>query len=205
MRRIIQELVESGLLRTEKRFREDGSRTSNRYYLALNGGDKLSPASVTDDRTPGSRRPGPRDKHDKPRTINGSVTEPPQPPLTENTPIVSIKAEITDCGGGASCQIEYPRGLSKPERAEARKKLEKLPEDLAQQLLDELAGRMEIDTIRVAPLAYLRGLVDRVPTGTFTPEASLRIADKRKRQQQVKASQYRAETIHRRFLCGTAR
>ena len=52
-----------------------------------------------------------------------------------------------------------------------------------------------------APSAYLRGLVDRVSAGDFTPEASLRIADKRKRQQQVKASQYRAETIHRKIFC----
>ncbi len=52
VQRILQELVAEGFLRTEPCFRKDGSRTSNRYYLALGGGDKLSRPPDTGDRGP---------------------------------------------------------------------------------------------------------------------------------------------------------
>ena len=44
VQRILGELVEAGLLRAEPRFRKDRSRSSNRYCLALEGGDNLSGA-----------------------------------------------------------------------------------------------------------------------------------------------------------------
>jgi hypothetical protein len=44
--------------------------------------------------------------------------------------------------------------------------------DLAQQLLDELAASIVANVIQTTPLAYLRGLITRARTGTFTPEGA---------------------------------
>jgi len=49
----MQTLVDRGLLRSEQRYRKDGSCSSNRYRSLLEGGDKLSPAPDARDRTPG--------------------------------------------------------------------------------------------------------------------------------------------------------
>jgi len=92
--------------------------------------------------------------------------------------------------------LEYPKGLSEIERAEARKKLANLPADLAQQLLDELAGRMKAGSIRITPLTYLRGLVRRAGAGDFTPEVALQVADRRKRRRQNEAVLRQAEAAH---------
>ena len=87
-------------------------------------------------------------------------------------------------GGCPDHELEYPKGLSEAERAAARKQLAAFPGDLAQQLLDELAGRIEAGAIRVTPLAYLRGMIDRACRGTFTPEAAIRVSDRRTRHWQ---------------------
>lgn len=68
---------------------------------------------------------------------------------------------------------------------------------LAQQLLDELAGRMAGSQIRVAPLAYLRGLIRRARGGTFTPEAALRVAESRAQRQHAERRQRQADAISR--------
>jgi hypothetical protein len=52
VQRIIGELVKSGLLRVEPRFRKDSSRSSNRYCLELKGGDSLSGAPDMGVRSP---------------------------------------------------------------------------------------------------------------------------------------------------------
>ena len=81
-------------------------------------------------------------------------------------------------GSGYGDQLVYPKGLSGTERVAARSQLEPLPVELAQQLLDELAGRMAANAIHLTPLAYLRGLVRRAQTGDFTPEVALQRADR---------------------------
>ena len=44
VRRVLQDLVDLGLLVSEQRYRKDGSRLSNRYPTRLAGGDNLSSA-----------------------------------------------------------------------------------------------------------------------------------------------------------------
>lgn len=56
------------------------------------------------------------------------------------------------------------------ERAEATRRLERLPVPLAQQLLDVLDDRMQRGEIKTTPLAYLGGLIHRAEAGTFVPE-----------------------------------
>ena len=96
----------------------------------------------------------------------------------------------------------YPKGLSETERVAAGKQLEPFPLELAQQLLDELAGRMAVNAIHLTPLAYLRGLVRRARTGDgdFTPEVALQVSAQRKRQRQTEAILRQAEAVHRKAL-----
>lgn len=54
----------------------------------------------------------------------------------------------------------------------------------AQALLDELAARMQANSVAVSPMAYLRGLVTRALAGTFVPEAGLRIAAVRRAREE---------------------
>jgi hypothetical protein len=84
--------------------------------------------------------------------------------------------------------LAYPKGLSASEQTAARAKLATLPGDLAQQLLDELAGRIVAGTLLVSSLAYQRSLVSRASTDNFTPESALPIAERRKRQRQIEAT-----------------
>jgi len=70
VQRILGELVETGLLRAEPRFRKDRSRSSNRYCLALEGGDNLSGAPDMGDSGPLTPVTGPPDGGVTPRTTN---------------------------------------------------------------------------------------------------------------------------------------
>jgi Helix-turn-helix domain len=213
VRRIMQDLVAANLLSRESRLRHDRSHSSNRYVLPLGGGDKLSGGTDVGVSTPGHLRQEGTDTRVSPRTTKESKRKPPQPqasvptaPARETTGVVSDntsgdtapKGVVSDNSGGDDPDrdwFEYPKELSEPERVEARRKLAALPDDLAQQLLDELAGRMKAGAVRVAPLAYLRGLIQRARAGDFTPEAALEVADARQRRRSVEAALRQAEAV----------
>ena len=111
VQRILGELVEAGLLRAEPRFRKDRSSSSNRYCLALEGGDNLSGAPDVGDRGPLTPVTGPRDGGVTPRTTNRTSIESPPPHNTA----AALKASGTQAavrGGGDWNQLEYPKGLS---------------------------------------------------------------------------------------------
>ena len=197
VRRVMQTLAARNLLVSEQRHRKDGARSSNRYRLLLAGGDKLSPAPVTADSAPGHACPGGPDTRVIPRTTRRTQIESPQPQGSSTEPDVPTAAER---GGGNLFTLEYPKGLVGAEREQARQYLEDLPGDLAQQLLDELAAHMAAGTIRVSPLAYLRGLVKRARAGQFEPEAGLQVAENRRRRAHAEAAKRRAEAVGRDFL-----
>ena len=85
--------------------------------------------------------------------------------------------------GDASCSGEliYPKCFTTTQTEQARRRLIALPTELAQQLLDELAARLESGAVRSSPLAYLRGMVKRASNGEFTPEAGLGLSETRAR------------------------
>jgi hypothetical protein len=84
--------------------------------------------------------------------------------------------------------LEYPIGLSAPETTAAKQQLAGLPVELAQELLDELAGRMASGGIRGSPLSYLRGLLARAKRGAFTPEAAVTAAAAREQRRRSEAA-----------------
>ena len=110
VQRILGELVEAGLLRAEPRFRKDRSRSSNRYCLALEGGDNLSGAPDMGDRGPLTPVTGPRDESVTPRTTNRTAIESPLPP-NAGAPLKSSGTQAAVCGGGDWNQLEYPNGF----------------------------------------------------------------------------------------------
>ncbi|MCP5156698.1 MAG: MarR family transcriptional regulator [Ectothiorhodospiraceae bacterium] len=99
------------------------------------------------------------------------------------------------CRPGASPEsrtLHHPTGFSGAERAEAERKLAAVDVELAQRILDELAGRLAAGRIRETPLGYLRALIDRARDGRFTPEAGLSVAAARDRRRQAEAAVARA-------------
>jgi len=84
-----------------------------------------------------------------------------------------------------------------PER-EAARHLLKGSGDLAQALLDELAGRLQANGVRSSPVAYLRGLITSAKAGTFLPELGLRIASERQQTQKSAEQRHTREAEERR-------
>ena len=196
VRRVMQKLVDHGLLLSEPRYRKDGSCSSNRYRLQLEGGDRLSPVPDPGDTTPGQSCEGPPDTGVIPGTTIGIQKEPLQP-QGEVSGAAASKAE--EGGDGVFSELEYPKILSAAEREEARKKLAGIPAGLSQQLLDELAASIGSNIIKTTPLAYLRGLITRARAGTFTPEGALRIANHRQQRARVDAATRRCDSPDRYY------
>ena len=162
VQRAIGEMTAGGFIRVEKRFRNDRSQTSNLYYLLANdAGDNLSHQTVRN--------------------------EPPLTPLssegvrgvtqTTNEPS-PIETPLQPCSGG----WHFPECLSDAERQRAASLITVLEKEIAQEVLDELAGRMRIVTVR-NPLRYLSTLVSKVRDGTFSAELAMAEQDQRKNTQ----------------------
>jgi hypothetical protein len=128
-----------------------------------------------------------------PGTTNRIVMEPPQPEAGDERPMDSATVEG---GCGYLLKLEYPKGLSPSEHADAQRRLARLPPELAQQLLDELAARLKAGTIRISPLVYLAGLVRRANAGTFVPEAALNVADAREKRRRTEAHMQRLQALN---------
>lgn len=193
VRRSLRVLTDSGMLIAEARRRGDGSSTSNRYRLLIAGGDNLSPPRDAGDTRPGQGCQGAPDVPVTPGTTNRIVIEPPQPGAGDGRPMDSATVEG---GGGYLLKLEYPKGLSPSERADAQRRLARLPPELAQQLLDELAARLKAGTIRISPLVYLAGLIKRANAGLFVPEAGFSVADAREKRRHNEAYLQRLQSIN---------
>jgi len=188
VQRVLRMLVEQQLLVAEARHRQNGACSSNRYRLAVKGGDNLSPPD-TDVTTPCQPCQGPPDNGVTPGTTIGTLNESPQPPAL---PMLSPEVGTEGCSD-SDFELDYPNGLSPSERIAAQKQLAHVPVDTAQQLLDELAARLAADAVRTSSIAYLRGLIKRARSGTFTPEGALKIADARERRRQIDTARTAAD------------
>lgn len=193
VQRSLRALIDRRLLIAEPRQRRDGSSTSNRYRLVITGGDNLSPPRGAGDTRPGQGCRGDPDMPVVPGTTNRIVIDPPQPAASNEQRIGSATA---DSRGGDFLRLEYPKGLSPSERADAQRRLARLPPELAQQLLDELAARLKAGTIRISPLVYLAGLIKRANAGKFVPEAALQVADAREKRRRNEAYIQRLQALN---------
>jgi hypothetical protein len=188
VQRILNKLKNQGLVQAQQRFRQDGSPTSNRYRLPLNTpGDKVSP-------------PLPAERHD----VAASASPPGDSDVTLTTTEPSVESkpllpnDVVPSGGG---DFIYPKQLSPKEMELAKNRLKALPPELAQELLDELAGRLNANSVRSSPLSYLRSLVARAESGNFAPEAGVRVALARAKEQELAAQKLAAPSkIEQRTL-----
>lgn len=94
------------------------------------------------------------------------TNEPPQQPATE-------KAKL----------LVLPHGLSGSEKLVVADLLNQVDHEVAQLLLDELAGAMQSKgTIKTSPMRWFRALVERMHKGQFSPVAGVRITQGRATQ-----------------------
>jgi len=78
-----------------------------------------------------------------------------------------------------------PDQLSVKERELALRHLGPFSLEIAQEILDELTDRLNSNSVRGPSISYLRALVERAKVGTFTPEAGIRVAHRRKRDKEL--------------------
>lgn len=164
VQRALLTLASANLICCEPRQRADGSSTSNRYVLQL-GGDILTGAPDTDVEGECHGRRAPHDTGVTPRTTSRTVIDPSPPPDAGTG-----EAE----GGGGEIRLSFPSALTAAERRVAKVRLGKFPAPVAQQILDELNGRLARGEVRTSALAYLNGLIARAREGSFEASAELK-------------------------------
>jgi hypothetical protein len=155
VRRVIDQLKSGGLLRVEERFRADGSQTSNRYLVLspTGGGDNLSGGS--DDADGGGGQVGQAEDDIGDIPVNHHSCPSKTSPQTSR--------------GGGFDSLVYPASFSAAERVEAARRLHGLPTKVAQEVLFELDGRIQLKTVK-NPLRYLGALSKSAKEGTFTAD-----------------------------------
>src|SRR5208283_1746483 len=176
VRRTLGKLHTLQLLVVEPRLRKNGSSASNCYRLAV---DELPPGQIVlggnGQAAPGGRSSVTRggDTAVLPRTTNEPSIEspPPQPGSGGESDEVRVN---TGSGG----EFFFPKGLTPSQHHALQDRLAKLTSAEAQQVLDELAGRMGVTPVK-NPIRYCAVLASRMKRGAFAPELGLKIADAR--------------------------
>lgn len=78
--------------------------------------------------------------------------------------------------------IEWEPCVTARQREVLEADLQDLPGDLAQQVADELAGRIETGKVSSCPIRYGRGIAKNARNGPFTPVAGAAVAERRIRR-----------------------
>jgi Helix-turn-helix domain len=172
VRRVLVLLKRKSLILVEHRFKADGSRTSNRYRLAIDTPpDNMSGGSVTRGKGPGQQCPGATDRLVRVTTTESPDEPSPPPPEPDRT------AGSDTTGGGRD--LIYPKSLSKTQAEALGERLTGLTAEQAQWILDELSGRMAIARVN-NPIGYCEALIKRLQQGQFSPQLAINVADARK-------------------------
>jgi len=100
VRRVMQKLVDRRLMLSEQRYRKDGSCSSNRYRLRLEGSDNLSPAPDSNDTPPGQKREGPPATGDIPGTTIGNT----KALIMKKSSIILVAALLSVCTAPVNSQ-----------------------------------------------------------------------------------------------------
>jgi len=188
VRRILSLLQARKLVFIEPRFKTTGSRTTNRYRLAvdtpqdnLSGGPRTPMAGGR-----GQPCPGAPDTRVLATTTEPSIEPslPPPAPDRATRPCAPV--------GGGSSDLLYPKTLTPRQSQALQARLIVLNHAQAQEVLDELSGRMAIAQVR-NPLRYCTTLIERMQRGEFLPELGLKVGDARQAERQAELA--RIETI----------
>lgn len=171
VQRVLKDLKESKLVEISARYRNDGSPTSNGYRLSMKKtGDNLPPPPRQAPHEVVAAIPPPSGAGVTLTTREPSINQKPPQPLNNND------SKTEECCSSSGADYFYPKQLSIKEREIAKTQLNSIDTALAQNILDELAARLNANKVTGAPLSYLRSLVNRAKTGQFMPEAGVRVA-----------------------------
>ena len=179
-RRMVSLLASQSYVTIEPRFAKNRSRTSNGYRLAVGDPPDNLTGGPRTPRTggPGHTCPGAPDSADRVTTTYPLFNPKPQP--RDKAPDrVERRSDRDDNGRGCGGDVCFPEGLTPTQRRGIRDHLGHLDRAAAQQLLDELTGRMRVDKIN-SPLRYLSALVSRWQRSEFVPDLGLAIAAERR-------------------------
>lgn len=122
----------------------------------------------------------------KEKLSTSTTSTKPPPPVQGDEP----SAAASDHRGGG--ELIFPKALLPEERIAAEVLVMRCPQH-AQAMLDELAGRMNINAIRLSPIGYLRALLKQAQDGKFIPEVGVRVAAARLRHQEEAALRQKQE------------
>lgn len=168
VRRIVGKLIAARLVAVEPRYRVR-ARTTNGYRLAMDYPRTSCPggaaSAVQGERTTLSGGPG--------QNGPGNHDLPPIAPTTTPTPTSSSHESQSVSGG-----LYFPSRTSVTQQQAIQKQLANVAPNVAQQILDELAGRLAVGNVR-DPVRYANELVRRALRGTFEPELGAKIARER--------------------------
>ena len=175
--RLVADLRKNKWLKIKHRYRTDGSRTSNLYQLLIpfRGVNFTEPDVILDDSVCQDNIV-PDVTHDVKNTIETLPTPPQQ----------DMRSQGFD--------FTYLKKLSESQRQQLSLKLENVSADMGQKLLDELAGRMQIEYVR-NPQRYFSALLIRANAGLFSSELGLQIAEARRLKQVLSAQVKNTETL----------
>lgn len=174
VQRTIAALQAQGQLLIEPRYRQDGSRSSNRYRLPIETPhDKLTWGDDLDVVGPPTRTSWPPDAGVGARTTTEPSLDPSPPRQAPAAGDVVVD----------NSNLVFPPRLTESQRTALRHQLDALPRHTAQQILDELAGRMQWSEVK-NPVGYAGTLIRRARDGSFAPELALAVADARHRREE---------------------
>ena len=180
LRRVLARLQSQHFMEVTPRVRKDGSHASNSYRLAIDldppgqfdqGGGHTRPMSR-------SSMTGEEDMGALPRTTNEPSDESLPPPMALDQ---QRAPRVIDARSGDD--LCFPKGLSPRQQQALRDRLASLATEHAQQVLDELAGRMAVATVK-NPIRYCSVLASRLKRAAFFPELGLKVADARERERE---------------------
>ena len=107
-------------------------------------------------------------------------------PRTTNEPSIDSPLPLAKSPGpngsgiGGSGELQFTKNLNPAMREAIESRLTGIPTKIAQEVLDELEGRMAIAEVR-NPVRYCAVLLARQQRSAFTPELGLAIAARRER------------------------
>jgi len=184
VRRMVGVLTAKHYLAVVQRF-YNRARTSNGYQLAIDHPRTNCPGvpatAIRGDRTASSGGSG----HGCPGAPDNAVRVTTTYPVFNPIPLLqrggdADRADLRSRSRGSD--LCFPKALSTAQRQILAQHLSGLSIESAQQVLDELAGRMDATGVR-NPVGYCARLVERYKRGEFQLEVGIAVAIKRQAEQ----------------------